>query len=241
MPIKNPSQYQCDQMEMGDIVFIKSRTRLYKFIRKYFMKDKIKIKVRDGWTEPVKYKIYYQEDCTLMFAWDIACMKCYNNCVPLMFSNNPKEPGYKTIILKSLNVGLYNTQLVFKNNKTLTIPTNWLEQGIKYNENQMKNIKDERMIRETLKYSNIKGQTFKNIVNQDKIEEWIPSYCTLCGKPVIFKFESDQVVIDNKCECGMNKLNMNILTYDEFALWYLTQVNEQVKKEYKKFWFNREM
>ena len=158
-----------------------------------------------------------------------------------MFSNNPKEPGYKTIILKSLNVGLYNTQLVFKNNKTLTIPTNWLEQGIKYNENQMKNIKDERMIRETLKYSNIKGQTFKNIVNQDKIEEWIPSYCTLCGKPVIFKFESDQVVIDNKCECGMNKLNMNILTYDEFALWYLTQVNEQVKKEYKKFWFNREM
>lgn len=241
MPIKNPSQYECDQMEMGDIVFIKPRTRLYRFIRDHFYKDKLKIRVRDGWTEPAKYKTYYQEDCTLMFRWDVACMKEYKKCVPLMYSNSPKEQGYKTVILKSLNVGLYNIQIVFRNNKTLTIPTNWVAQGIKANENTLQNIKDERMINENLKFSNIKGQTFINIIKEKNIESWIPSYCTLCGNPVIFNFKEDKVVIENKCSCGLNKLNMNQLTYDEFALWYLTQVNDVIKKQYKKFWFDREM
>ena len=87
MPIMNPSQYDCDNMEIGDVVFIKPRSFLYRFIRNHFYKDKLKIKVRDGWNEPTKYKIYYQEDCTLMYAWDIACMKQYENCVPVIYSN----------------------------------------------------------------------------------------------------------------------------------------------------------
>lgn len=241
MPIMNPSQYDCDNMEIGDVVFIKPRSFLYRFIRNHFYKDKLKIKVRDGWNEPTKYKIYYQEDCTLMYAWDIACMKQYENCVPVIYSNSPKEQGYKSVILKSLNIGLYNIQMVFQNNKTMTIPTTWFDQGIKFDENTLRSIKDDRMVKESLKYSNIKGNTFKNIVKQDKIGEWIPSYCNICGKPVIFKFNDDKVVIDNQCDCGITKLKMNELSYDEFALWYLTQINDDIKKIYKKFWFDREM
>ena len=115
------------------------------------------------------------------------------------------------------------------------------EMSIKFNENTLRSIKDDRMIKESLKYSNIKGNTFKNIVKQDKIEEWIPSYCNICGKPVIFKFNDEKVVIDNQCNCGITKLKMNELSYDEFALWYLTQINDDIKKIYKKFWFDREM
>lgn len=243
MPIMNPSQSDCNRMELGDVVVIKSRSPLYKFIRKHFYKDKPKIKIRDGWTEPVKYKVEYQEDCTLMYAWDMACLKKYENCVPCSIGKNPKEIGYKTVLLKSLNIGLYNIQIVFKNNDTLTIPTTWFDQGIKYNESTLRNIKDDRMLQETLRFSNIKGQTFKNIVINDKIEEWIPSYCNICGKPVIFKFneDPDKVVIDNQCTCGITKLKMKELSYDEFALWYLTQLNNDVKKIYKKFWFDREM
>ena len=243
MPIVNPSQYDCNRMEKGDIVVVKSRSPLYKFIRKHFWKDKLKIKVRDGWTEPVKYKIEYQEDCTLMYAWDVACIKQYKNCVPCNIGHRPKEIGYKSQILKNLIIGLYNIQIVLKDNTTLTLPANWFDQGIKANENTLKNIKDERMLQETLRYSNIKGSTFKNIVKRDNIEEWIPSYCNICGKPIIFKFNKDldKVVIDNQCSCGITKLKTSELSYDELALWYLTQLNEDIIKIYKKFWFDREM
>lgn len=243
MPIMNPSQYDCDRMEIGDVVVIKSRSPLYKFIRKHFHKDKLKIKVRDGWTEPIKYRIEYQEDCTLMYAWDIACLKKYENCVPCAISKDPKDIGRKVKLLKSLNIGLYNVQIVFQDNTTLTLPTTWFDQGIKYNETTLRDIKDDRMLQETLRFSNIKGQTFKNIVLNDEIKEWIPSYCNICGKPVIFKFNEkpDKVVIDNQCSCGVTKLKMKELSYDEFSLWYLTQLNEDIKNIYKKFWFDREM
>ena len=42
MAINNPSQYDCDKMKPGDIVYITKRNFLYKLYRKYFMKDKIK-------------------------------------------------------------------------------------------------------------------------------------------------------------------------------------------------------
>ena len=243
MPIMNPSQYDCDRMEPGDVVVIKSRSPLYKFIRKYFLKNKSEIRVRDGWTEPIKYKIEYQEDCTLMYAWDMACIKQYSNCVPCVISKDPRAFSRRSVLLKNLTIGLSNIQIVFKDNQTLTLPTIWFDQGIKYNENTLKNIKDDRMVQETLRFSNIKGQTFKNIVSRDEIKEWIPSYCNVCGKPVIFKFNEDpeKVVIDNQCDCGVTKLKMKKLSYDELALWYLTQINEDVKKIYKKFWFDREM
>lgn len=243
MPVMNPSQYECDKMEKGDIVVIKSRSPLYKFIRNHFQKNKLKIKVRDGWTEPAKYRIEYQEDCTLMYSWDLACLKQYKNCVPYVISKDPKDINRRAKLLKSLNIGLHNIQIVFKNNVTITIPTLWFDQGIRFNENTLKNIKNERLLQENLRFSNIKGKTFKNIVLKENIEEWIPSYCNICGKPVVFKFnkDPDKVVIDNQCSCGITKLRMNELSYDEFAIWYITQLNEDIKKIYKKFWFDREM
>ena len=113
MPIINPSQYDCNSMEKGDIVVLKSRSFIYKFIRKHFYKDKLKIRVRDGWTLPVRYKEYYQEDCVLMYAWDIACIKKYEDCVPYSISDSPSQLSSRVKMLKSLNIGLYNIQLVF--------------------------------------------------------------------------------------------------------------------------------
>ena len=239
MPIKNPSQYECDQIKDGDVIFVRQRSRLYKFIRDKYLKDKVKLKIKDVSGETQEYKSYYQEDCTLYYAWDLACIKTYKDCVPVLLSRNPGKFPYKTAILDSLNIGLLNVQLIFKSGKTLTIPVNWFDQGIKYNENIMKNIKDDRMVKSLIKFSPIKGNTFINIIKEENIEKWVPSYCTLCGKPVIFNFTEDKVVIDNKCSCGFNKLNMLELTYDEFALWYLSQTNEYIKDKYKKFWFER--
>lgn len=237
MPIINPSQFECDKMEPGDVVFVRERGILYKWYRKHFKKDSLKIKVRKDWSEPIKYVIYYQEDCTLMFSYEIQCIQSFENEVPCMISSSPGGKSLKTERLKNLQIGLYNIQITFKNDLTLTIPTNFFDNGIKNNQLRLKNIEDRRIMQEALKFQRYKAEHFKKVIKDKNIEQWIPSYCSICGNPVIFKFEEDKVVIDNKCNCNTLNLILSEMTYDELAVWYANQINPNVKKEYENFWF----
>ena len=63
---------------------------------------------------------------------------------------------------------------------------------------------------------------------------------SVCGEPVIFRFNDDKVVIENRCNCGVLKLNMSELTYDELAVWFTNQINPDIKRIYTDFWFNKE-
>lgn len=237
MPIVNPSQYECDKMEQGDVIFVKDRGIFFKWYRKHFRKDAIKIKVRKDWIEPAKYVTYYQEDCTLMFSYEIQCIQSFENEVPCMVSLSPGSKGFKTERLKNLQIGLYNIQITFNNDITLTIPTNFFDIGIRNNQNRLKNIEDKRIIQQALKFQKYKAHHFKKAVEEKDIKEWVPSYCSICGSPVIFKFEEDKVVIDNKCTCKTLNLLMSEMTYDELAMWFANQINPVVIKEYEKFWF----
>ena len=240
MPIIKPSQYECDKMKIGDMVFVNKPTFLYSWFRRHFFKSLPKIKVVKSWQEPNEYVEYYQEDCVLVQAWELQCIQTYENEVPYKLSLNPTDPGFSTKFLKTFKVGLYNTQLTFKNNLTLTIPTEFFDRAIRANQLQLKAIDDNRIIQESLKFQRYKGYHFKQQVENRNITEWIPSYCSVCGEPVIFKFNDDKVVIENRCNCGVLKLNMSELTYDELAVWFTNQINPDIKRIYTDFWFNKE-
>ena len=62
MAIQMPSQYQCNNMEQGDLIYVKQRNILYRLYRSIFQSNKTILKVRKDWTEPAKYSYYYQED-----------------------------------------------------------------------------------------------------------------------------------------------------------------------------------
>lgn len=239
MPIVNPSQYNCDQMQPGDVVYVHKRNFLYRWYRDLFLKDKIKIKVRKDWNSIEQYNIYYQEDCILLYAWEVQCVQVYNEEVLCSISLYPASKPLTQVCLKSLKIGLYNIQLIFNNNLTLTLPVNYFEYGIKNNENTLKKIQDDRIILESLKFQKYKGYHFKNVVNKKQLENWTASYCSVCGKPIIFHFKENKVEIENQCNCGTLKSIMPEMTYDELALWYSNQTNPNVKKIYEEFWFSK--
>ena len=57
MSIQQPSQYQVNNMEQGDIIFVRKQKLLYRIFRKLFL-DKPKIKVRKSWDTENEYNIY---------------------------------------------------------------------------------------------------------------------------------------------------------------------------------------
>ena len=232
MPKYNPSQYECDNLEDGDMIIIKDRTWLYKIVRKIFSKNKLILRIKNNNEE-----VYaYQEDCILMYDWDLKALQILDNEIPCLFSNHPDKAGYKSELIKSLRIGTLNIQIVFRNNKTITIPVSPFIKAIKKNEEIIKNIKDTRMVKESIKYLRYKGDYFKNYVKQYNITKWIPNYCYLCGNPIVFEFTDNKININNQCTCGKNKLSVNQLDYDEFAIWYAGN-GEDIKKYYSKFWF----
>lgn len=105
------------------------------------------------------------------------------------------------------------------------------------NKNKLDEIAKHRLSNQQLKYQQYKGSTFKQKVLDKNITEWNTSYCSMCGKPLVFKFNEDDISVINKCSCGNIKCNYSKLTYDELAIWYTSQVNPVIKSLYKKFWF----
>ena len=232
-----PSQYDCDNMEVGDIVYVRKVNKIYNIYRKLFLKDLNKIKVRDGWTEPVKYQEYYQEDCTLMYQYELACIQKFDNEVPCMLSSDIGTKPLKTFILPLIQVGLYNIQIKVDNRHTYTFPTSYLKRAIEKNQDILNESEDNRKILDALKFQKYKGSYFKDYVIKNSIKEWTPIYCSVCGKSINFKF-ADDITVENNCDCGSLQFSLQKLSYDEFALWYTNQiVNPSVIKKYNSFWF----
>ena len=240
MSIPQPSQYQVDNMEQGDMVFINKQRLLYRIYRRLFL-NKPKIRVRKYWSPygTDEYNVYYQEDCTLLYYYEIACVQTYNNQVPVIIGTNEGKTKITQKTIKSLQIGLYNVMIYFHNGLTLTMPVSYFEKAIEQNKAKLKVINDKRIIADLIRFQRYKGKYFKDYAEQNNIKEWIPAYCSVCGKPVVFKFEGDKVIIDNQCSCGELKLEKSEFSYDEFSIWYYNQTNPTIKKLYEKFWFKR--
>ena len=239
MPIHNPSQYQLDNMQPGDIVYVKKQKFWYQVYRKLF-KTLPKVKVRTYWSPNSNdYSVCYQEDCTIIFYYELACVQTYKNEVPIVIGKNDGATDVTHTILKSLQVGLYNVIMTFKNGQTLTIPVEYFDNAIKKNRVLLKQIDDKRKIDELLKYQRYKGKYFKDYVKVNHIKSWISAYCSVCGKAITFTFKDDGIDILNDCECGEMQLEKTKLTYDEFSIWYYNQLNPNVKHRYDEFWFKK--
>ena len=241
MPIVQPSQYDCDNMESGDIVFVRTVSPLYKFMRKWFYKNKTKIRVRQDWSDTPKYEEFYQEDCILIYAYEVACVQKYDDVV-CNISKSINAKVSKTIKLDLLQIGLYNTQIVLNKNTTLTLPTFYFRQAIEKNAETLKTFDDTRKVKEAIKFQKYKGDYFKKYVKDKGIEVWDALYCATCGEKVEFKFKEDNIDIINYCKCGVLKFPLNNITYDEFSLWYANQAvaHPEIAKYYKQFWFKEE-
>lgn len=239
MPIYKPSQYQVDNMKQGDIVYVRKPNLLYRLYRHYFKCcDKIKVPKYPG-TAQIVYNEYYQEDCVLLYYYELMCVQRYDNEVPILMGVNDGKKTTSQCVLKSLQIGLYNVLLNFKNGKTITLPTDYFIKALEKNKIVLKQIDDQRMVEDLLKFQKYKGSYFKKYVMDNNIALWNASYCSVCGKPVKFLFEDNKIIIDNQCTCGNLELDRNEFSYDEFAIWYANQTNSNVKKVYDEFWFKR--
>lgn len=238
--IQQPSQYDCDNMEKGDVIFVRQVSPLYKLIRRLFLKGLNKIMVRDGWDEPITYVEYYQEDCTLLYAYEVACVQKYENQVPCIYSKGINSKAQKTELLPILQVGLYNTQILMNNNDAITFPTSYIQKAIEENQRILKCFDDNRKIQDAIRFQKYKGSYFKQYVKDNHITVWVPIYCSVCGNSVQFTFMDDKIEIHNNCECKSLNFPLTEMTYDEFSLWYANQVvTQSIANRYNSFWFKR--
>ena len=117
----------------------------------------------------------------------------------------------------------------------------YLNNAMRKNAQIIKQIDDQRMIDDLLKFQRYKGDYFKSYVERYNIRGWTAAYCSVCGQPVVFDFTPDKVIITNNCTCGELKLDKPEFTYDELAIWYYNQTSPNVKKVYDEFWFKKEV
>lgn len=236
MAIHNPSQYDCDNMEPGDIVYVCERSWLYNLIRKLFYKDKLKLKIKLDLNKD-EYKVYYQEDCTILSEYDLKCVQTYENEVPFAISTSPSKHSIYFNTLKTFKMGLLNTQLIFNNDITITIPTNIFENAIKSNEHIIRNIDTTRMVRDNLRFATIKSDTLRTQITKKHLRKYKAAFCPVCGKPLVFTFKKDKVDIKNTCECGDLSVSRSTMSYDELALWYNSATSRSEQQRNKEYWF----
>lgn len=240
--IQQPSQYDCDNMQVGDKIFVKDVSPIYKFIRKYFLKDKPVIRVRSIWGKEDNdtYVTCYQEDCTLLYAFEVACVQVLENQVPCVITSSNKVLPEKVVMLPEVMIGLYNIVISMENQK-LTIPTSFIQHAIDKNQDILNAYDDTRKIQEAIKYQKFKGDYFKKYAKEHNIQTWQPIYCSICGKPLVFNFNSDNIEITNQCDCGALNFKLTNITYDEFALWYTNQIiSKPIIDRYNSVWFKKE-
>lgn len=237
MSIKQPSQYQCDNMKKGDLVIVCNRSKLYKLIRKLFRKNLPKIRVRKSWNNDKEYNTYYQEDCTLLYEYELKCVQLYEKCVPYMFSLAENDAGLYTKLLQTLKIGLQNVQITLDSGITLTIPTQYFKSGIEANERIFNALDDRDKILDSIFYRRYKGSYFKQYVLKNNIHSYDASFCSVCGNPVVFQFNDNDVDVINLCNCGNTKINTDKMSYEDLSIWYASTINESAIKRNKMFWF----
>lgn len=234
MPIIRPSQYDCDNAEKGDMVAVRPRPFLYKWYRKNFQKDKLILKIRKDWNSDERVEAY-QEDCTLLFSWEILSKCEFKNDVPYYIGINNKYFKKKRI-LQLLQFGCENISIVLDNGLSVLIPTNSIRQGIQRVDNTIKHIDENRQVQEALKFARYKGDFFKKRQQELSIDEWNISYCSVCGKPVKIKFDREEPYLENTCDCGNMLVKSEPITWDIVAYWYNSQIVQPAANKYKEFW-----
>lgn len=234
MAISNPSQYECDNAQKGDLVFIRKRSSIYKWYRKWFLKDKIKINIRKDWETEERVTVY-QEDCTLLFSWEIQGKSEYLDEVPyyIGFKTNFIKSGN---LLKKLQFGSENICIVLKSGFSILIPTSAIRNGLNKMDNVRKDIDENRQIQQALKFARYKGDFFKKRCKELELTEWTISYCIVCGNSVKIKFDKEEPYIENCCDCGNMMVKSEPITWDTVAFWYNSRTQQPVIDKYKEFW-----
>lgn len=241
MSISQPSQYDVDNMEPGDMIYVTPRSSLYKWYRKLFKKDLLKLRVkRDIEKYTAGYDEYYQEDCTLIYAYENSCIQKYEDDVLVGVTHIKKKSKITTIKLKVLQISLYNVTMTLPDGTTYILPLDYIENAMQKNQMILKQCDKQKLIKDALKFQKYKGDYFYNYSREHNIKVWNSSYCSICGKPIKMYFKKDKVEIKNMCECGFNKLDLPEMSYDEFANWYAAQTDKIVKDRFKEFWFKKE-
>ena len=238
MSIPQPSQYQCDNMEDDDVLYVCTRSNLYKFIRDKFRKNLIKLRVRDKTTGEIKE--YYQEDCYILSSKDILGIQKFTDTVPFSLYVCNGKYNIGTFLLKEVEVGTHNMQLIFRNGITIAFPISFIDNALKNQKEIYKTLDTRKLIAQRLKYQKYDGKIFREIVNKRKIHNWNIIYCSVCGEPVEYEFLDNKIVIHNFCSCGNITVDKKEISYDEFSVWYCTQTDEKMMKRNKNFWFDSE-
>lgn len=234
MSIVNPSQYDCDNMEQGDMIVVKYRNPIYKWYRDKFQTDKIKIHVRVNWDTDEKVE-RYQEDCTLLFSWEILGKCDMKDTVPYFTGYNNKLIKIPKK-LQNLQFGTENTQLTLKSGINILLPTQYIREGITKLDSITSAVDEQRQIKQALKFARYNGEFFKKKVQELDIKIWDISYCNVCGKSISIDFSNEEPHIYNRCECGNTKLQEEDINYDMVAYWYNRQVVDVIRNRYKEFW-----
>lgn len=238
MPKINPSQYDCNNMKPGDIIYVIPRNLIYKIYRYLFKKDSIQILVRKDWIkEKPDYEQYYQEDCILFYNYENKCVQTNKN-ISYKYNKQVNKPAiYKK--LDKLVITLYELQLFFESGEVISIHLDVINNSINKNNQLLKQLDRNEIIERNIHFQKYKGDTFKNLVIQNNIKTWEFNYCFLCGKPLIFHFDESKIYLENKCNCGNTSVNIKEMTYDDFAIWFCSQTDSNILKIYKNFWFNK--
>ena len=239
MPIYSPSQYECDNIKLDDTIMIKSRSILYKFFRKYFLKDKIKLKIKIDNDEFSQYYNYYQEDCIIIKSYEMTCVENLENQIPCVLSFGKHNKTINTFLIKQVIVTLYNVQFIFKNNISLTFPLNNIIKASERNKIKLNDINKKEIIEQDIKYVKYKGEYFKNKILENNITEINIQYCNICGKPIKMIFNKDSIEINNFCTCKNIKLEKTNISYDELSL-FIDRQDKDIKQIYLNY-FNGEL
>lgn len=234
MAITNPSQYDCDNAQKGDLIIIKPRLAIYKWYRARFQKYKTKLKVRKDWNSDERIEAY-QEDCTLIFSWEIQGRSEYNDEIPYYTGLNNKYFQYGKK-LKLLQFGSENVSIVLKGGFSILIPTTAFRTGLDRLDNARKYIDENRQIQEALKFARYKGDFFKRKCEELDLKEWTITYCNVCGEPVKIKFDKEEPYVENTCKCGNMLVKNETINWDTVAYWYNRQIQKPYVDAYKEFW-----
>lgn len=227
--IVQPEQYEINKMEKGDLIYVIKRPLWYKILRKYLLTNKEQIHVKTDLDNiNSEHKTYYKEDCILIYKYELICSKTFNNQPDYFLSKTLKSTPIKQT-LKSMTINLYNLQLVFKDDTSITIPLDKIKQGIKETEQLLKEINRQDLIDTQIKFLRYKGDYFNKLVHTRNIKQLNIMYCSLCGKSLIFKFRKNCVDVINKCTCGNMNIDYKTMSYDEFAIWYASQTESKFK------------
>lgn len=234
MSICNPSQYECDNMKQGDLIVVQNRPLLYKWYRAHFQKDKLILNLRKDWNTSEKVKAY-QEDCTLLFSWEILGKSEFIDEVPY-FTGYDEKYIKGTKKLHKLQFGSENISIVLKSGLSILIPTNKVRAGLDKMDNTRQTIDEQRQIQQALKFARYKGDFFKQRQKELNKDEWIINYCIVCGNPIKIKFGEENPQVENTCNCGNMVVKNEPIDWDTVAYWFNRQINPIVIKKYKKFW-----